>query len=620
MSATTKHPTKAKGMNFTTRKRISSAITSIVMIAIALICAIPLWYIVINTFKTIPDMSSNPLGLPKQWTFDNYTHAFATVPILRSLWNTLIVTFFGVAIQVIVGALAAYGMILRKSRFTAIIGTILMVAFVVPAQSTLIPLYRMEAQTHIVNTLGGLVLIYLGGCVFCYFLIVGYMRSLPFELIEAARIDGAGPLRIFWSIVMPLIRPILTTVVVFQTMSTWNDFMNANVFISSSNLRTIVLQVYNAVGQFSTDWPSFMTITVLALLPVFRVLHLLPEVDRLRPGRRIGQGLTKGRFMSIATTLNATSATDRDSLPHRVNDTALATNPLRRYCADPNLAIFDNRYFLYCTDDGVDEWRTTAFSVYASDDLATWERHPALDLYDVPWWHGEDGAWAPSIVHAADGRYVLFFVAGSQIGAAVADTPYGPFTPQPEPLIRKGTFDCHTIDPGVFIASEGTRWLLWGNGRAWVAPLRDDCLAFDESRAISWVPGDFREAIWIHERQGIYYASWSENDAREETYCVKYATSRSLSGPWSDPMPLVMPAPERGLYATGHHNIVNIPGTDEWIIAYHRFAFDPSGHASRWSGGDGCHRETVFAPLTHNADGTLAQVRPEVGSYVRPLR
>lgn len=92
MSATTKHPTKAKGMNFTTRKRISSAITSIVMIAIALICAIPLWYIVINTFKTIPDMSSNPLGLPKQWTFDNYTHAFATVPILRSLWNTLIVT------------------------------------------------------------------------------------------------------------------------------------------------------------------------------------------------------------------------------------------------------------------------------------------------------------------------------------------------------------------------------------------------------------------------------------------------------------------------------------------------------------------------------------------------
>ena len=260
---------KGEGMNFTTRKRIGSAVTSVVMIVIALICAVPLWYIVINTFKTIPDMAANPLGLPKDWTLDNYINAFKTVPILRSLWNTLIVTFFGVAIQVGVGALAAYGMILRKSKFTAAVGMVLMVAFVVPAQTTLIPLYRMEAQAHLVNTLAGLVIIYLGGAVFCYFLIVGYMRSLPFELIEAARIDGAGPLRIFWNIVMPLIRPILTTVVVFQTMGTWNDFMNANVFLSSSELRTIVLQVYNAVGQFSTDWPSFMTITVLALLPVF---------------------------------------------------------------------------------------------------------------------------------------------------------------------------------------------------------------------------------------------------------------------------------------------------------------------------------------------------------------
>lgn len=260
---------KAKGMTFTARKRIGSAMTSIVMIAISLVCAVPLWYIVINTFKTIADMNVNPLGLPNDWTFDNYINAFKTVPILRSLWNTVIVTFFGVAIQVIVGALAAYGMILRKSRFTSAVGAVLMVAFVVPAQSTLIPLYRMEAGVHLVNTLAGLVLIYLGGAVFCYFLIIGYMRSLPFELIEAARIDGAGPLRIFWNIVMPLIKPILTTVIVFQTMGTWNDFMNANVFISSSELRTIVLQVYNAVGQFSTDWPSFMTITVLALLPVF---------------------------------------------------------------------------------------------------------------------------------------------------------------------------------------------------------------------------------------------------------------------------------------------------------------------------------------------------------------
>ena len=273
MSAATsesKHTAKSpRRMTMTTRKHIGLALTSVIMIALALFFAVPLWYILINTFKTIPDMASNPLGLPSAWTFDNYVNAFANVPILRSLWNTVIVTFFGVLIQVIVGALAAYGMILRKSVFTTSVGAVLLVAFVVPTQSTLIPLYRIEAQTGLVNTLTGLILIYLAGAIFCYFLTVGYMRSLPFELIEAARIDGAGPMRIFWSIVMPLIRPIMTTVVVFQTIGTWNDFMSANVFLSSSQLRTIVLQVYNAVGQFSTDWPSFMTITVLSLLPVF---------------------------------------------------------------------------------------------------------------------------------------------------------------------------------------------------------------------------------------------------------------------------------------------------------------------------------------------------------------
>ncbi|WP_445342230.1 carbohydrate ABC transporter permease [Bifidobacterium sp. ESL0827] len=260
---------KSSTLTLSQRERRRSVVRSVVVLIIALICAVPLWYILINTFKTVPDMATNPLGLPKQWTLRNYTRAFATVPIVRSLVNTLIVTFFGVLFQVLIGALAAYGMILRKSIFTSVIGVILMIAFVIPTQSTLIPLYRMESRVGLVNTLLGLIIMYLGGAVFCYFLIVGYMQSLPFEVIEAARIDGAGPLRIFWSIVLPLIRPILTTVVVFQTMSTWNDFMTANVFISSSNLRTIVLQVYNAVGQFTTDWPSFMTITVLALIPVF---------------------------------------------------------------------------------------------------------------------------------------------------------------------------------------------------------------------------------------------------------------------------------------------------------------------------------------------------------------
>jgi ABC-type glycerol-3-phosphate transport system permease component len=94
------------------------------------------------------------------------------------------------------------------------------------------------------------------------------MRTLPFEIIEAAKIDGAGVFQIFWRIVLPLIKPTLITVGVFQTMWVWNDFITPNVFISSPERRTIVLEVYSAVGQFSTDWPAFMTISVIALVPM----------------------------------------------------------------------------------------------------------------------------------------------------------------------------------------------------------------------------------------------------------------------------------------------------------------------------------------------------------------
>lgn len=251
------------------RERRSYVVRSILMIALTVIVAVPLYYVVVSAFKTPLDMAQSPFGLPATWTFENFVAVFEKNDVLRSFWNTLIVTVVSVLFQVIVGSMAAYGMILRRSWFTSAIGALLLVAFAIPMQATLIPLYRMEANLGLVNSLTGLILIYLGGAIFCYFLIVGYMRKLPMEVLEAARIDGAGPFRIYRSIVLPLITPILTTVIVFQTLSTWNDFLWPNVLLSSTENRTIVLAVFNAVGQFTTNWPMFMAVTVIALVPVF---------------------------------------------------------------------------------------------------------------------------------------------------------------------------------------------------------------------------------------------------------------------------------------------------------------------------------------------------------------
>lgn len=243
-------------------------IRSIVMVGLALLCAVPLYYVVVSSFKSSVEMAQHPFSLPQHWDFSNYRMAIEDGSIWRAFLNSIIVTFFAVLLQVFIGSLAAYAMILKKNWLTVGMGAVLTVAFCIPVQSTILPLYKMEGSLGLVNTLPGLIALYLVDSAFCYYLVIGYMRKLPMEVLEAARVDGASPWRIYWQIVLPLIRPILATVIVFQTLAVWNDFLRPSVFITDEAKRTVVLQVYNAVTAFSTNWPLFMAITCIALAPV----------------------------------------------------------------------------------------------------------------------------------------------------------------------------------------------------------------------------------------------------------------------------------------------------------------------------------------------------------------
>jgi raffinose/stachyose/melibiose transport system permease protein len=238
------------------------------MLPLSFVVAFPFYYILVTTMKTPAEIQRNPLGLPQEPILTNYAEVLQNPLLYTAFWNTLFLTIGSVVLMLLVGSLAAFAATIRRQWISRAISIALLVAFLVPFQTTLLPLYRLIVGFGLVDTLTGLIAVYSGGAVFCYFVIIGYMRTIPMEIFEAARIDGAGPVRMYFSVALPLIRPVLITVGVFQTMWVWNDYLAPIVFLSSPEKSTLVLLAARAVSQFTVNWPMFMTVTVVVLVPI----------------------------------------------------------------------------------------------------------------------------------------------------------------------------------------------------------------------------------------------------------------------------------------------------------------------------------------------------------------
>lgn len=241
----------------------------VLMLPIGLLMFFPFYIIIVNTFKTEMETLRSPLSLPTEWVFSNYARVFEETPILRSFGNSLFLTVTSVVLMVLIGAMAAYPMVYNRTRLNRMIMVYLLLGFMVPFQTLLVPLFQLMTQFRLIDRLYGLVTLYLGGSVFVFFLILGYMRTIPKELSEAATIDGCSIQGIFWRIILPLLKPITVTSAVFQTMWIWNDFLSPMLFLSTRENTTLVLEIYRAKGEFTVNWPMFMTMTVITLIPVF---------------------------------------------------------------------------------------------------------------------------------------------------------------------------------------------------------------------------------------------------------------------------------------------------------------------------------------------------------------
>jgi len=293
--------------------------------------------------------------------------------------------------------------------------------------------------------------------------------------------------------------------------------------------------------------------------------------------------------------------------------TAIINPVLPAFHADPHIAYLDGKYYIYPTTDGFADWGSRSFNVFSSPDLKKWtDEGTILTLgaeRDVPW--AVKGAWAPAIA-TKNGKYYFYFTASEHMGVAVADSPTGPFKDIGKPLVDKGDFSCHTIDPMVFVDDDGSAYFYFGNGKCNVVKLNDDMVSFDRAAVQNITPNApgtrYNEGAFVFKRNGIYYLTWSVNDTRDPNYQVLYATSNSPMGPFEvkDAKPFL--SRQGNSIGTGHHSIVKVAGAkragdegsaDAWMICFHRFAI-PNG--------DGMHRETCLAPLTFDADGMIQLV------------
>ncbi|TPQ16937.1 family 43 glycosylhydrolase [Streptomyces sporangiiformans] len=273
--------------------------------------------------------------------------------------------------------------------------------------------------------------------------------------------------------------------------------------------------------------------------------------------------------------------------------------------ADPNIVRFGDTFYIYPTTDGFEGWSGTQFKAYSSKDLVHWKDHGViLDLGpDISW--ADSRAWAPTIAEK-NGKYYFYFSADTNIGVAVSDSPTGPFKdPLGKPLIPRGAYTGQMIDPAVFTDDDGQSYLYWGNGRAYVVPLNDDMVSFDSSKVTNMTPSGYNEGTFVIKRKGTYYFMWSENDTRDENYRVAYATGSSPTGPWTKQGVILEKRLALGIKGPGHHSVVHVPNTDDWYIAYHRFAIP---------GGDGMHRETTIDKLEFDSDGLMKKVVPTLTS------
>ena len=256
------------------KKRVYGVLKNLIIWIFSLIVLIPLYLIVVNSLKTTTQSSSMGIELPDgmQLHFENFINVIQQGKLATSFINSMVYSCGAILISIIISAMAAFVLARKRSKLNNFIYFFIVIGLAMP--TSYITLMQLMKATHLLNTAIGIILNYVGMEIpVSIFILFVFIASVPKEMDEAALIDGCGPLRMFFSIIIPLMKPALVTVIILTFLDTWNQFVYPLYLLNDSAKWPMTLSVYNFFGQFAQSWNLVSAEVLLTSLPVL-ILYL----------------------------------------------------------------------------------------------------------------------------------------------------------------------------------------------------------------------------------------------------------------------------------------------------------------------------------------------------------
>ncbi len=241
----------------------------IILVIWALINLFPIYFMFTFSLKDNEEIfGANVIGLPRHWLFSNYASAMGTGNMGLYFLNSILVTVAAIFISTMAAMMATYAITRIKWKFSKLTNAFFMLGLTIPIQASIVPIYVILSNIHWLNKYTTLIIPYAAFSLSMAILIsTGFMGEIPSALDEAARIDGCGFFRTFFEIILPLMKPAVSTVGIYSFLQCWNEFMFANVFISDKAHRTLPVGIKALSGAYTTDWGPIGAALVIATFP-----------------------------------------------------------------------------------------------------------------------------------------------------------------------------------------------------------------------------------------------------------------------------------------------------------------------------------------------------------------